>query len=79
MGILEGDEMYCLESEKGARQLARPPRKRGEAATQRGLSFEQVCITHYLPNYLGWHRAVDRDRIASPEDMLSSAVGYFPH
>jgi transposase-like protein len=175
MGILEADEMYCLESEKGARHLARPPRKRGEAATKRGLSFEQVCIlvardrigqtldfvagngpvnkrqlkrclppimnddvllisdanaayryfaremgishesvnvsagkrvrgaihiqnvnayhsrykgwvarfhgvaTHYLPNYLGWHWAVDGDRIASPEDMLSSAVGYFPH
>src|ERR1044071_2848798 len=174
MGILEADEMYCLESEKGARHLARPPRKRGEAATKRGLSFEQVCIlvagdrtgqtldfvagngpvskrqlkrclppimdddvllisdanaayryfaremgishesvnvsagkrvrgaihiqnvnayhsrykgwvsrfhgvaTHYLPNYLGWHWAVDGDRIASPEDMLSSAVGCFP-
>ncbi|MBA5608854.1 IS1595 family transposase, partial [Duganella sp. FT3S] len=43
-GILEADEMYCLESEKGARHLDRPPRKRGEAATKRGLSFEQVCI-----------------------------------
>lgn len=174
-GILEADEMYCLESEKGARHLARPPRKRGEAATKRGLSYEQVCIlvardrtgktldfvagngpvskrqlkrclppimdsdallisdanaayhyfaremgishqavnvsagkrvrgaihiqnvnayhsrykgwisrfhgvaTHYLPNYLGWHWAVDHDRIVSPEEMLSSAVGYFPH
>lgn len=174
-GIMEADEMYCLESEKGARHLARPPRKRGEAATKRGLSYEQVCIlvardrtgqtldfvaghgpvnkrqlkrcllpimeddvllisdanaayhyfardtgishqsvnvsagqrvrgaihiqnvnayhsrykgwmsrfhgvaTHYLPNYLGWHWAVDGDRIASPEVMLSSAVGYFPH
>ena len=28
-GITEADEMYLLESEKGARNLERPPRKRG--------------------------------------------------
>jgi hypothetical protein len=36
--------MYLLESEKGSRNLARPPRKRGGAASQRGISFEQVCV-----------------------------------
>ncbi|MGZ3183365.1 MAG: IS1595 family transposase [Telluria sp.] len=43
-GITEADEMYLLESEKGVRNLQRPPRKRGGAATQRGTSFQQVCI-----------------------------------
>lgn len=43
-GIAEADEMYLLESEKGARHLARPPRKRGGAASKRGISGEQVCI-----------------------------------
>lgn len=43
-GIAEADEMYILESEKGARHLEREPRKRGGAATKRGISDEQVCI-----------------------------------
>lgn len=43
-GIAEADEMYLLESEKGARHLDRPPRKRGGAASQRGTSYEQVCV-----------------------------------
>lgn len=43
-GIAEVDEMYILESEKGARHLGRPPRKRGGAASKRGISDEQVCI-----------------------------------
>ena len=43
-GIAEADEMYLLESHKGSRTLARPPRKRGGKATKRGISGEQVCI-----------------------------------
>jgi transposase-like protein len=43
-GIAEADELYLLESEKGARQLSRPARKRGGAATKRGTSDEQVCV-----------------------------------
>ena len=43
-GIAEADEMYVLESEKGARHLQRTARKRGGAATQRGTSKEQVCV-----------------------------------
>jgi CBS-domain-containing membrane protein len=37
-GIVEADEMYMLESHKGSRTLARPPRKRGGKATRRGIS-----------------------------------------
>lgn len=44
-GIVEADEMYVLESQKGSRQLVgRPPRKRGGAASRRGISREQVCV-----------------------------------
>ncbi|MCC7644131.1 IS1595 family transposase, partial [Janthinobacterium sp. EB271-G4-3-1] len=37
-------ELYVLESEKGARQMTRPPRRRGGHAHKRGISNEQVCI-----------------------------------
>ena len=43
-GIAEADEMYLLESHKGARNLKRTPRKRGGKATKRGISNEQMCI-----------------------------------
>lgn len=43
-GITEADEMYVLESHKGARSLPRPPRRRGGKATKRGISSEQMCI-----------------------------------
>jgi transposase-like protein len=43
-GIAEADELYVLESQKGARHLTRPARRRGGHARQRGISSEQVCI-----------------------------------
>ncbi len=43
-GIVEADEMYILESQKGARTLDRPARRRGGVAGKRGISSEQVCI-----------------------------------
>lgn len=58
-GITEADEMYLLESEKGARNLDREPRKRGGAASQRGTSYEQVCIL------------VARDRAGKTVDFIT--------
>ena len=43
-GIAEADETFLLESEKGARKLDRPARKRGGKASKPGISAEQVCI-----------------------------------
>ena len=44
-GIVEGDEMFVLESFKGRRSdLPRPSRKRGGTAAKRGLSAEQIPI-----------------------------------
>ncbi|MCC7643310.1 IS1 family transposase, partial [Janthinobacterium sp. EB271-G4-3-1] len=39
-GIAEADELYLLESDKGARQMTRPPRRRGGHAHKRGISNE---------------------------------------
>jgi transposase-like protein len=43
-GVTEADETYLLESQKGSRQLDRPPRRRGGKARRRGLSHEHDCI-----------------------------------
>ncbi|MFS2213789.1 IS1595 family transposase [Telluria sp. Tellsp104] len=42
--IVEADETYRLESQKGARNLTRPPRKRGGVAKRRGISREHDCL-----------------------------------
>lgn len=44
-GIVESDETYFLESEKGNRNIShRKSRKRGGSASKRGISKEQVCV-----------------------------------
>ena len=43
-GIIEVDDTYFLYSEKGNRNLDRPPRRRGGKAKKRGISKEQVCV-----------------------------------
>jgi len=43
-GIVEADEMYLLESQKGSRKLDRQPRKRGGRAALRGISHHLDCI-----------------------------------
>ena len=43
-GIVEFDETYFLESQKGNHPLTRPPRLRGGVATQRGISSEQTAV-----------------------------------
>jgi len=43
-GIVEADETFLLESQKGSRTLDRPARRRGGHATRRGSSRELDCI-----------------------------------
>ena len=43
-GVVEFDETYFLESEKGNHHLDRKPRKCGGSATQRGVSSEQTAV-----------------------------------
>jgi transposase-like protein len=43
-GIVEADETFLLESQKGSRTLHRPARRRGGRAAKRGVSSELDCI-----------------------------------
>jgi transposase-like protein len=42
--IVEADETYRLESQKGSRNMTRKPRKRGGVAKKRGISGELDCL-----------------------------------
>jgi len=42
--IVEADETYLLESQKGSREMNRPPRKHGGKARRRGISSELDCL-----------------------------------
>ncbi|WP_307721868.1 IS1595 family transposase [Massilia sp. HP4] len=43
-GMVEADETYMLESQKGSRHLNRPPRRRGGVAKRRGITREHECL-----------------------------------
>ena len=43
-GMIEADETYVQESQKGKTVTHRKPRKHGESARKRGLSGEKMCI-----------------------------------
>jgi len=43
-GMVEADETYLLESQKGSRRLNRPPRRRGGVARRRGINREHDCL-----------------------------------
>lgn len=43
-GIVESDDIFFLESNKGSRELDRKARKRGGKATKRGISNEQIAV-----------------------------------
>ncbi|MEM8513297.1 transposase-like protein [Massilia sp. MP_M2] len=43
-GIVEADETFLLESQKGSRTIDRPARRRGGHASKRGISGELDCI-----------------------------------
>jgi transposase-like protein len=42
--IVEADETYRLESQKGSRTLTRAPRRRGGVAGRRGINHEHDCL-----------------------------------
>jgi transposase-like protein len=58
-GVVEADETYLLESQKGSRQLGRPARRRGGKAMRRGISQELDCIL------------VARDRTRTTHDFVT--------
>ena len=42
--IVEADETYLLESQKGSRTMTRPPRRHGGLAHRRGINGEHDCL-----------------------------------
>lgn len=42
--LVEADETFVLESEKGSRHITRKPRRHGSKASTRGISHEQYCV-----------------------------------
>lgn len=42
--LIEADETYMIESQKGTKVTHRKPRRHGESSGKRGLSNEQMCI-----------------------------------
>lgn len=43
-GLVEVDETYLLESQKGSRHMTRPPRRRGGVSQRRGINREHDCL-----------------------------------
>ncbi|WP_306393001.1 IS1595 family transposase [Telluria beijingensis] len=43
-GMVEADETYLLESQKGSRTLTRPARRRGGVASHRGIGRDHDCL-----------------------------------
>jgi len=43
-GVVEADETYLLESQKGSRKLTRPARRRGGVASHRGIGRDHDCL-----------------------------------
>jgi transposase-like protein len=69
-GVVEADETFFLESDKGSRHMTRKARKRGGKASRPGRSNEQVCVL------------VARDRSGVTTDQVmpkfnAEAVGAF--
>ncbi len=58
-GIVEADETFILESQKGSRNLTRPARHRGGRASTRGITRQHDCIL------------VARDRAGQTLDWLT--------
>ena len=58
-GIVEADETYLLESQKGSRHLTRPARRRGGKASRPGIHGEHDCVL------------VARDRTTTTHDFVA--------
>ena len=74
--VIEADETYVLESQKGTPVTHRAPRKHGEGASRRGLSNEQLCVCvatdreHHVAA-----RCVSRAKPSS-EDLVEALGGH---
>ena len=78
--VVEADETYVPESEKGTKfgpDARRKPRKRGTPASKRGLSDEQICICTAVQRKSG-DLVVKSENCARPstEDVVDIYTGH---
>lgn len=70
--LIEADETYMIESQKGTKVTHRKPRRHGEPSGKRGLSNEQMCICVATDrNHHVIARCVNRAKPAS-EDIMNA-------
>ena len=77
-GLIEADETYLLESQKGVKVTGRKPRKHGEGASKRGLSDEQICVcmatdrnNHVVAKSVNRAKASSEDIKAALEEKIA--------
>ena len=75
-GIVEADEAYILESQKGIPVTTRKPRNHGEPATKRGLSDEQVknCQKIVLNNHKDYNKAYHLNTVNGLHSRLKAML-----
>jgi len=73
-GMIEADETYVQESQKGKLVTHRKARKHGESATKRGLSSEQLCIC-VASDREGHLTANCVNRAKPSSDNIENAIG----
>ena len=77
--LIEADETYVIESQKGVPVTHRKARKHGEGASKRGLSDEQLCVcvatdrnNHVVAKCVNRAKASGNDLIAALGDHIAS-------
>ena len=74
--LIEADEAYIPESQKGTRVTHRKPRKHGEGVSKRGLSNEQLCVCFATDrDHRAIARCVNRAKPSS-EDLVRALAGH---
>lgn len=74
--LIEADEAYVPESQKGTRVTHRKPRKHGEGVSKRGLSNEQLCVCFATDrDHRAIARCVNRAKPSS-EDLVRALAGH---
>ena len=70
--LIEMDETYVVESQKGTLVTHRKPRKHGEGASQRGLSNEQFCVCVATDRNGNVYAKCSNRAAPSAEDLIES-------
>ena len=74
--LVELDETYVVESQKGTPVTHRKPRKHGEGASQRGLSSEQFCVCVATDRNGNVYARCSNRAAPSAADLIESLDGH---